>query len=486
MSDMKIDLVDVKKKAFSGVGILVLRNFLLQPISFAGFFFLSIFLQRWELGVFWAVSEIIGFLGYFSDIGLAAAVIQKKKELEKEEIRATFTLQQILVLSLILITILLTPFLQQKFNFNDQGKLLLFSLLFGFFAASLKTIPSVLLERKLEFEKLATVDLAEQVVFTGIAVFLAWRGFSLQSWVWAVFARSFVGLILIYIFSPWSIGLNFGFKKIFTLIKFGVPFQINSLLAVLKDRLLNIFLWGLVGSEGIGILGWAQKWAQMPLRFLMDPVVRVSFPAYSRLQTEKEKLKLALEQSIYFVNLLIFPMLGAMAFLMPIVVEVFPKYHKWFVGIVPFWFYLLNFAFGVSTTPMVNAFNAVGKIKKSLNLMVMWTVLSWIFVPVGARFYGTNGAASALALVSASSFIAWIMVKREFKISLTRVFFKPLLLTLGVIGILLIGRHLFPPSLLGLMVNITSGGLFLLLLYWGLAKKDLSWLLKNIKSQKSA
>jgi O-antigen/teichoic acid export membrane protein len=101
---------ELKKKTFSGVGVLVLRSILVQPISFLGFIFLSVFLQRWELGVFWAVSEIVGFLGYFSDVGLAAAVIQKKEEPTKEELRATFIIQQILVLLCILVALLLLPF----------------------------------------------------------------------------------------------------------------------------------------------------------------------------------------------------------------------------------------------------------------------------------------------------------------------------------------------------------------------------------------
>jgi O-antigen/teichoic acid export membrane protein len=109
---------ELKKRTFSGVGVLVLRNLLMQPISFFGFVFLSVFLQRWELGVFWAVSEIVSFLGYFSDVGLAAAVIQKKEEPSKEELRATFTIQQILVLLCILVALLLLPFLRSRFDFQ--------------------------------------------------------------------------------------------------------------------------------------------------------------------------------------------------------------------------------------------------------------------------------------------------------------------------------------------------------------------------------
>jgi len=364
-----MDTQKIKERTISGVSVLMLRNFLIQPISFFGFVFLSVFLKKWELGVFWAVSEIIGFLGYFSDIGLAAAVIQKEKKPRKEELQAVFTVQQLLVTVAVTIAFLLTPVLEKRFDFQN-GRFLYWSLLFGFFTSSLKTLPSVLLERKMRFEKIALVDLTEQVIFTGLAVFLAWRGFGINSWMWAVLGRSLIGTILMYVLSPWPVGVNFHLETIRHLFRFGIPFQLNSLLAMLKDRLMNIFLWGILGSEGVGILGWAQRWAQVPLRFVMDQVVRVTFPAYSRLQANKKKLRLAVERSVLSINLLIFPVLAGMGFLMPKVVVVFPKYHKWAVGVVPFWFYLGSFAFGAVTTPLVNAFNSIGKVKISLQLMI--------------------------------------------------------------------------------------------------------------------
>lgn len=470
----------IKSKTFAGVGALVLRNFLKQPISFISFFALSVFLETWELGVFWAVSEIVGFLGYFSDIGLAAALIQKKKPPKKEEVRTTFSLQQIIVLLLITITFLLMPYLQQKFDFNNQGKYLLYALLFGFFTSSLKTIPSVYLERKLKYKKLAFVDLAEQITFSGLAVFLAWQGYGVTSWIAAVTARSLIGLILIYIFSPWPIGFSFHIESIKELFSFGIPYQANSLLAVVKDRLVNIFLWGIIGSTGMGILGWAQKWSQLPLRFLMDSVIRVSFPAYSRLQKNRARMKLALERAGFFVNLLVFPALVGLAIAIPKMISVFPQYQKWSDAIIPLWLYLANFGFGAATTPLINAFNAVGKVKLNLKLMAMWTVLTWLIVPAMAKFFGVNGAAAGLLIVSASSVVAWWWVKKEFKLNLLKTIGLPLFLALILLGSLIIVNLILPASIVGLILLVLFGGLEYFIISYLVAKKELIWFWKSL------
>jgi len=205
-SALEIDLETVKGRAVKGVIALTGRTFLLQIISFFGFFLLTVFLGKAEIGLFFAVSELVAILGYFSDIGLAAALIQKKEKPRLTDIRSTFTIQQALVLFLVALVFVLTPWLRTFYEISQPGIWLLWALTIGFFLASLKTIPSVLLERKLRFDLLVIVEIVEALLFYGIAVLLAWQGFGIISYAWAVLARGIVGVILIYLLSPWKIG----------------------------------------------------------------------------------------------------------------------------------------------------------------------------------------------------------------------------------------------------------------------------------------
>ncbi len=475
------DLGKIKKKAFRGAGVLILRNLIGQPISFLGFVFLSALLKRWELGIFWAVSEVVGFLGYFSDIGLAAALIQKKEKPGLKEIRATFTVQQILVVLAIIVSVLLLPWLEQKFHFGGSAVWLFYALLGGFFLASLKTIPSVLLEREMAFEKIALVDLSEQITFTTLAVILAWQGFGLYSWAAAVIGRAIVGVTLMYLFAPWPLGFNFHLKAIKDLLHFGVPFQTNSLLALAKDRVMNIVLWGILGSDGIGILGWSQRWAQFPLRFFMDQVIRVTFPAYSRLQTRRQWLRRALAKSISLLAFLAFPLLAGLALVMPWVVQLWPKYHKWQVALVPFWFYIVNAGFGLVTTPITNAFNAIGKVHWTFYLMVFWTSLTWLLVPFLAKFWGVNGAAFGLMLVSATSVGVWYWAHRSLGLSIIAVLWRPFLATASMMAIILLLMTSLPPTLVNLLLIIVIGGSLYLSLAWLLARDELFWLYSSLR-----
>jgi len=325
----EIDLETVKGRAVKGVVALTGRTFFLQIISFLGFFLLTVFLGKAEIGLFFAVSELVAILGYFSDIGLAAALIQKKAKPKLADIRSTFTIQQALVLTLIALVFILTPWLRSFYEIDQPGVFLLWALAISFFLASLKTIPSVLLERKLRFDLLVVVEIVESLLFYGIAVLLAWEGLGVSSYAWAVLIRGIVGVILIYLLSPWKIGFAFERDSLRHLLRFGIPYQANTFLAVVKDRLMNVFLWKIIGATGVGILGWAQKWAQMPLRLIMDAVIKVTFPAYARMQEHKKELAQAIEKTLFFISLLVFPMIIGMVILARPLVSLIPRYSKW-------------------------------------------------------------------------------------------------------------------------------------------------------------
>src|SRR3990172_9785642 len=106
-----VDLATVKTRSLTGVVTLISRSFILQLVATGGFFALSIFLGRPEIGLFIAINDLVSILGYFSDIGLAASLVQKKGKVSLTDLRTTFTIQQGIVLTLIVLTLLLSPWL---------------------------------------------------------------------------------------------------------------------------------------------------------------------------------------------------------------------------------------------------------------------------------------------------------------------------------------------------------------------------------------
>lgn len=421
----EISLEAVKRRAVRGVAVLTGRTFVLSVLSLAATGFLTVYLEPSEFGIFWIISSVVNFLAYFSDVGLAAALIQKKDKITRSDLNTTFLVQQILVILILLLLISFTPFLQSYYSLSFEGRLLLYALGFSLFLSSLKTIPSVLLERELGFGKLVIPQVLENLAYNIIAVFFAWKGFGIRSFTYAVLIRGIVGLFAIYYLKPWFPTLSFSRKALRKLLTFGVPYQANTLLASIKDDGMTAFLGGILGASGIGLLGWAQKWAYMPLRLFLDHVLKVTFPAFSRMQDKKKHLSHSVTRSIFFVCFLVFPSVVGLLVLAPILIKIIPRYDKWQPALIPLALISINTIFAAATTQLTNLLNAIGKIKTTFKLMVMWTTLTWIFVPYMAIKYGVIGAAGAYSIVGTSSVIAIFIVYRQIKFSLYKSMITP-------------------------------------------------------------
>lgn len=205
----ELDIAQVTKRSIHGVFALVSRTFFIQIVSLAVATILYAQLLESEIGVFFVVSASIAFLSYFSDIGLAAALIQKKEALTQEDLRTTFTIQQILVIFLVVIALSLSSFVGSLYKLDADGVFLFQALVISFFLSSLKTIPSIILERELRFEKLVIPQVVETIIFNAVVLICALNGFGVMSYAYAVLARGLSGLVTIYLIAPWRIGIDF-------------------------------------------------------------------------------------------------------------------------------------------------------------------------------------------------------------------------------------------------------------------------------------
>src|SRR5579872_2431027 len=128
-----LDIAAVTKRSIHGVFALVTRTFFIQIITVAVNFLLTIYLSASVFGVYFIVTSIISFLTYFSDIGLAAALIQKKEEVTLEDLRTTFTIQQSLVVTVVIISLFLSPMVGHFYRLETEGILLFQALIVAFF-----------------------------------------------------------------------------------------------------------------------------------------------------------------------------------------------------------------------------------------------------------------------------------------------------------------------------------------------------------------
>jgi len=471
--EYSLDIELIKRKAISGVVTFTLRTFFIQAFTFFATFVLTVLLSPSIFGIFFLVSAILNFFVYFSDIGLAAALIQKKEEPTRRDLVSTFTIQQIIVFSLVAVGLIFSSAIAKFYKLDSSGLLLLRVLIFSLVFSSLKTVPSILLERHLQFSKLVIPQIAENLVFYLTALVLAFYRFQIASFTWAVLLRGLVGLIAIYILSPWMPGIGIDRQSAKKLTSFGIPFQINSILALFKDDLLTVFLGKILTFSQVGYVGWAQKWAFVPLRFFMDNVNKVTFPAYSRLQDHKDELAKAIEKSVFFVTFLVYPSIFGLVAIAPQVISRIPNYNKWEPALPLLYLFGVNVIFSSISATFTNTLLAIGYPKTVLKFMAFWTAATWILtVPLVYKF-GFEGVGIASAIVAATSITTIFFVKKELQVSITKNIFGPLITSVIMFFLLKSLETLLPKNIISVIFSIIFGAIIYFAISLSIFKRHL-------------
>lgn len=427
------ELHAIAAKSVKGVFALVSRSFLIQILGIATSFILTIFLDPASFGIFFVVSSIVVFFNYFQDIGLAASLIQKKEEPTVKDLRTVFTIQQTLVLTLIIPSLIFSGAISSFYNLNSEGHILLIALLISFFLTSLRTIPTVLMERRLDYGRLVIPQILENISYNICLIVFAVLGFGVNSFTIAILVRSIVGLVGTYAVQRWPVGITFEKTSFKSLIAFGVPFQANSILALLKDDFLTIFLAKILPIAQVGYIGFAQRLAYLPLRLVMDNIIKITFPSFSRLQDDKRALGLAIEKSLFLIALAIFPVAVGIIMFSPYLIEYVPKYEKWQPALVSVTFFSLGTVLSSISTPLTNMLNAIGKVKITLYFMIFWTAATWIFTLILISQFGYNGVAAASFGVSLSSVGVFIVARRYVDFSVIKTTYRQVIAAVGML-----------------------------------------------------
>ena len=446
----------LKQKTITSSLSLFIQSGYSAVLGLAANLILTILLRPAVFGIYITVLAIIAILNYFSDIGLAASLIQKK-EIDKNDIKTTFTIQQFLIITLVIAGFFATRPIINFYDLPQSAIYLYWALLTGFFISSLKTIPSVFLERKIMFNKIVLVQVLENTVFYFTVAICAFLGFGLTSFTIAVLLRAIIGLIAIYSLSPWLPTIGFSKSSFQSLISFGLPYQASSFMAIFKDDFITLYLGKVIGFEGLGYIGWAKKWAEVPIRMIMDNITRVLFPVLSRIQTEKERVSSVVDKVLRYQSLAIIPFVLGMILVIPYLVAIIPKYSKWAPALPLFYIFALASIFSSYSSPFINLFNALGKVKISFILMLFWTIAIWILTVVLTPIYGWYGFAYSHLIIASSFIIVLLIAKKQIKFNFIKSVYQPVISGLLMFTVIFLIQRLAFNNYILFAISVTAG-----------------------------
>jgi O-antigen/teichoic acid export membrane protein len=232
-----------------------------------------------------------------------------------------------------------------------------------------------------------------------------------------------------------------------------------------------IYLGAVIGFEKLSIVTFAKKYAEFSIRLIMDNINRVAFPVFSQFQNDKTLLKKSVEKILFYEALFIMPIIIGSIFIFDILLKLMPGYFvKWQIALVSFYFFSFSALFVSLYSPLINLFNAIGKVKLTLIIMIILTALNWIFIPPMIKLFGFQGISIAFFIISLVFIFVFMKAKSTVNFSLKNAFGAPmiasLMMTLYLIVVRLwISKFIISNILLTSFALIGSASIYFLTIY---------------------
>jgi O-antigen/teichoic acid export membrane protein len=291
-----IGRAELRRRVTEGTALLTARSALILAVGLGANIALARLLTPREFGVV-ALGMALVLLGTgLTEGGLGASLIRRGEEPAPRELAAVNGVQLALTVVLALLaTAVAAPF-------GDEG-LAVAAMVATLPLTILRTPSVIVLERRLRYRTIATVDLTEALVFYAVALIAVGAGLGIWGVVVAVAVRAVAGTATMIRLGPLGVVRpRWSWADVRPLIGFGARMQGVNVAAAVRHQVLNL---GIVLIAGVAALGvWSLAWRILQVPYsVFGTVGRIAYPTLSRLRAEGGDVRPFLERGVALLAL---------------------------------------------------------------------------------------------------------------------------------------------------------------------------------------
>lgn len=272
-----------------------------------------------EFGLFAAAMLIAGFSAIFSELGVAAAIVQRPI-LEPRHIRSGFTLAIAMSLVVGPAAFFSADAIAAFFQIPALADVVRVMSI-GFPLQGVSTVAASLAQRRFRFSWLASVDAgAFAFGFLVVAPALTLLDFGVYSLVGAYLTQQVVRTLVLLLGSPHERTPMFERRAVGELLFFGTGFSLAKVANYLATQADNLVVGRWLGPTALGHYAYAYQLMASPAILFGQILDRVLFPTMASVQHEPERLIRAYRGGAFACSTVILPASAVIAILAPEIV----------------------------------------------------------------------------------------------------------------------------------------------------------------------
>lgn len=371
----------------------------------------------------------------FSQTGFDQAIIQKKED-TKSYLDTAWTIQVIRGFVLAIILLLGAPLVGTFFG-EPRAVLIVRVLGVAVLLKGLRNIGIVYFQKELEFHKQFFYEFGGTFADLAVAIPAAFIFRSVWALVFGLLAGNLVRMVVSYFVHPYRPHLSFNQEKFKELFVFGKWVLGSSVIIFLITQGDDALVGKILGTTALGFYQIAYRISNLPSTEITHVISQVTFPAYSKLQSNLTKLKEAYLRSLQLTTLISLPIAGMIFATAPEFTCIFLG-EKWMPMVPAMQMLSLFGAIRSINATFGPLYHSVGRpfllMKVSL---IQLCLLALIIYPLSIEggIFGTSVAVTVanFLCIMLSTYEALKILNGSVKILLLRLA-APILLTSGIIG----------------------------------------------------
>jgi len=386
-----------------------------------------------DFGLMAIAMAIIAFSQGTTQTGFESALIQKQERPE-DFLNTAWTFELTRYLILFFVIFLAAPLLASFFK-EPRAVAILRVISLSLVFQGLRNIGVVYFRKNLDFKKQFVLEIVPLIAYICVVIPLAFSLRNVWALVWASIASSMTVCLLSYVIHSYKPHLEFKIKKAVELFNFGKWILGASILVMIRQQGMTMFVGKFLGIPILGFYNRAGAFSTMIFQQISEIVWKVGYPAYSKLHVDSVRFKNAYLKTLQLLTFIGIPMAGGLFVLSRDFVHLILT-DKW-LPIVPLIQILcLQATLNFINTPAGIAFQASGKPSIGTKISTISVIILAILVyPLSSRWEVTGAVASLFLSALIPSPIVWYMAIRVMRCTFGE-FFKPVLISLINTGIM--------------------------------------------------
>lgn len=297
--------MSLKKQALSSIFWTTLQQFSNQGIAFIVSLILARLLMPAEFGLIAMISVFMAVGRTLIDSGLNQSLI-RSSNITQEDLDTVFLFNLIGSVFIYLIVYFTAPLIS---NFYKQPLLtnIIRVLCLTFIINAFYTIPNTQLTKNLDFKTQMRVTTPSLIIGGIVGIILAYLGFGVWSLVFSTLTQSLAAAIQLWFWSEWKPSWHFN-KRIFkTHFKYGYKLTFSALLDTLFNNVYPIVIGKFFAPAQVGFFNRADTLKQLPVTNIGSILNKVTFPLFSKIKDENERLKILYKKLMQLVIFIVAP-----------------------------------------------------------------------------------------------------------------------------------------------------------------------------------